>query len=371
MLILMLLSHQCMFSPTTSNVPELSLLLAGITSGSGTYSKFLFLDTQNDSRVRSLQIDRSTGALTQISSIPTTSGGIGMAIHPTVPAIYVTRGGSPGGVDAFSFDANTGALTFLVSRQMAGGDNFSHRVMVSPSGDGVFTNHVQSVTEFYRSPLDSGGFPAAGVRLAPVLGNNSQFAVFHPDGSFIYAGRDPGSGGGIQKYSVTAGTGAMTDLGNTLFNGTDTITSANFPFGGSPLVAATSTGDVLTMSKDGAGNLSIIQRTATGGPFAIGVVSANESYFYVVTTASTLQTYSLTSGGAMTLIDQTSPMLGGAISFSMCRDMSGRFLFVNEFTGPNSETHVFRTDGDGRPRFAGSYLMGDQIRACVASTDQP
>ncbi|MBL8019555.1 MAG: hypothetical protein JNM27_07835 [Leptospirales bacterium] len=218
---------------------------------------------------------------------------------------------------------------------------------------------------------DSVGFPAAGVKLAPVLGNNSQFAAFHPDGSFIYAGRDPASGGGIQKYSVTAGTGAMADLGNTLINGTDTVTSASFPFGGSPLVATTSTGDVLTMSKDGAGNLSNIQRTATGGPFAIGVVSANENYFYVVTTAPMLQTYSLTSGGVMTLIDQTSPMLGGAISFSMCRDMSGRFLFVNEFTGPNSETHVFRTDGDGLPRFAGSYLMGDQIRACVASTDQP
>ncbi|MBL8022117.1 MAG: hypothetical protein JNM27_20750 [Leptospirales bacterium] len=349
-----------LFNPVTNDNPELSLLLANLSSQTIAPSKYLFVVSSGDSTARSYRISSEDGSLTLASSQATATPPLRTTAHPTLPVFYTTLNAVPGGVDAFPFDANTGVLSARVTQRTPGGENFSHIVMAHPNGNILLYSIVQSVTRFYRSNLTDGS-PGAPVVTSTAIVANSQQGALTPNGNFLYSAA---AGGGLQRFSV-ASDGTMVDLGNTSISGASISGRIQISPGSDFLFTTSSSNEVASFRIDSAGNLtpvSLFSAGVTNLPHT--ALNRDGTRFYVLSFGATIQTYSIATDGTLALMDQQGAPANTGI---MCMDRSGRFLFVGQSAGAGDQMYNYRLEPNGIPTLKGSIVVGNTSRHCIAS----
>ncbi|MCE9598764.1 MAG: hypothetical protein K8S54_12420 [Spirochaetia bacterium] len=356
------LSANCsLFNPVTNNYPELALLLAGSATSAASPSRFLFTVSAGDNMARTLRINEESGTLSLISSQPLAAAGLRTHVHPSLPVFYSTLNATPGGIDAFAFDSETGILQPAVTQRTSGGEDFSHAISAHPNGTMVLFSIVQPITQFYRSNLTS-GLPSAPALVSPALNANSQLAGLTPNGDFLYVSR---ATGGLERYSVAAD-GTMIQLGNTTISGATISGRISFSSDSKFLYTTSSANDVASFSIDGSGNLTPVSLFAAGVTnLSNAFVNPGGTRFYVLSYGNAIQTYSIASNGALTLLNQQS--VASSTDF-LCLDRSGRFLFIGQAAGAGDQIYSYNINSDGVPVLTGSLGTGNLLRSCAASS---
>lgn len=335
-------------------------MLLALSGSSITPSKYLFTVSTGDTSGRTFRINEDDGSLSLISTQATATSGLRATAHPTLSVFYVPLNAVPGGIDAFAFDPATGVLSPRVTQRTPGGENFSHIAMVHPGGNFILYSIVQSVTRFYKSDLSS-GLPGAPVVVSTATTANSQLAGLLPNGNYLYLGR---ASGGLERFSVAAD-GTMVDLSNTIISGAAIAGRITFSPNSDFLFTVSSANQVASFSVDGSGNLNAVSLFPAGvTSLSNALVNPLGNRFYVLANGTAIQTYTVASNGALTLLNQQAIATG--IDF-MCMDRSGRFLYAGQAVGAGDLLYYYRIDSSGIPEPKGNIVVGNTMRSCSAS----
>ncbi|MFL9876438.1 beta-propeller fold lactonase family protein [Paraburkholderia megapolitana] len=194
---------------------------AGVTSVSVSCLSppFLYVADVSNKGVDAYAFNAATGALTLLPGSPTTAGGYpsAIALNPGRTVAYVTLS-DQATVVAYSIDGVTGALT-RVGTQTGTGDN-PLAVTVTPSGKFAYvansgSNSVSGYTVNAATgaltPMPGGAF-AAGIE--------PQSIAIDPTSRFAYVANSNYSNiaaGTISAYTIDAGTGALTAMSGSPF----------------------------------------------------------------------------------------------------------------------------------------------------------
>ena len=352
--------------------PALALLRPD-RSAAGThqfFSRFVFSVTSGDNLIRAFSLDESTGTLTQVSSLGTAPANstLAMSRHPTLPILVFPENAPADGIHSVRFDATTGALSSGTSQ--ATGNSNSHRAYVMPSGTQVLFNSVQAGnTKYYYGTIDSAGnIGAPGAPRDSSLPANCQAMSLHPTGNFFYTDGCPG--GGIQRFSID-GAGNVANLGNTVYNGANSLGRAAFDAAGRMYVNS-NTGNVVSFSVDpSTGALGVISNIATGnGGSNHLVVHTSQSRLYAIFPAQgDIQEYAIALDGTLSLVRTASVIPIGLQYERSCMDAAGRFIFVGRFNAAGTIITV-RIADDGTLSAGPSVASGNTVTECVTSHDQ-
>ena len=297
-------------------------------------SKFLYVSDFSNGEIDAFTINKSTGALTQVTGSPFSTGPApsgGMAIDPQTRFLYLTNSS---GVLGYTINASTGALTVI-------------------SG----------------SP-----FPA---------GNTPMQAIVDPTGKSLYASNNGDSMGTISAFSINSTTGVLTPI-----TGSPFATQANFPgpagfaFGAGGkflyvgMAGTANANDVVTAFAVDSTNGALTQ--IAGSPFAAGkdpgrVASdpAGKFLFSANSQDNTLSAFTIDgSTGTLTPI-AGSPFSAGGGPVSVAVDRDGRFVYVGMQPSPIAGTQglsAFSINGasGALTRLAGSPFATDQFFYSVA-----
>jgi 6-phosphogluconolactonase (cycloisomerase 2 family) len=282
-------------TPTTTPLRQST---GAISIAADSQSRFLFVaDTGSDTQsasVHVLSIDPGFGTLTEVSGSPFSSripagAGIGvgqLSIHPTGQFLYLgTRGNPNPGIEAFTVDRTTGALTSTRSFGNFGTTGV-FGLLMHPSGKFVYAGDgnghilgfgVDSSTGALN-PLPGSPFLVAGTMYDMAL---------DPSGKFLFAGVNLATEqGGFEIWSVDDTTGALQEISAAPVSSTD-------PGGG-----------LLLMDP--------------GGKFLYAVPATTEIRAYAINSA----TGQLTPGPVSTAIVSFTIFVSAAI------DLQGKFIFM-------------------------------------------
>jgi 6-phosphogluconolactonase (cycloisomerase 2 family) len=245
------------------------------------------------------------GTLTAVKGSPFTLQGVRSyqsTIDPSGKFLYAAGfGGSSGAIAAYSIDSN-GALTivpgspFLASTGVQG----AFSVTIDPTSSDLFTLDISNSRILAYNIGSNGALtPVAGSPFAtPFVGS----VALDPTGQFLYVGSNKDQNNAVSVYSNTAGT----------------LT----PISGSPFPLPVPSANIWSVTLDPTGRFAYVQ-----------------DYY-----GSALFTYSIGSGGGLTLVTSNAIQASSFISMPLLPP----FVFVqneNEFT-PNTTT-VLSTDSNG------------------------
>ena len=303
------------FKLGTDGAPALLASQVGPNDSGGlvadTSSKFLYVSDFSNGEIDAFTIGKSTGALTQVTGSPFSTGpapGAGIAIDPQTRFLYLTNSS---GVLGYTINSSTGALT----------------------------------------PIAGSPFPA---------GNTPIQAIVDPTGKFLYASNNGDSMGTISAYSIDSTTGALTPIAGSPF-----ATQANFPgpsgfaFGGG--------GKFLYVGMAGTANANnvvsgfAVDSTTgaltqiTGSPFAAGkdpghIASDPKGKFLFTANSqdNTVSAFTIdATSGALTPISG-SPFAAGGGAVSVAVDRDGTFVYLGMQPSPIAGTQglsAFSIDG--------------------------
>jgi len=329
--------HISSFRLGTDGAPTPLAIQAGPNDSTGLVAdssgKFLYVSDFSSGEIDAFTISKSTGALTQVSGSPFSSGpasSAGIAIDPQTRFLYQPNSN---GVLGYGIDSSTGALSAIAG-----------------------------------SPFPAGNIPIQ--------------AIVHPSGKFLYASNNGDSMGTISAYSIDS-TGALTPIAGSPF-----ATQANFP--GPAGFAFGSGGKFLYVGMAGTANANnvvsgfAVDSTTgaltqlTGSPFAAGkdpghIASDPKGKFLFTANSqdNTVSAFTIdgTSGTLTSIAGSPFPAGGGPVSLIV--DPSGSFVYVGMQSSPIAGTQglsVFRIDGASGTltALAGSPFATDQFFFGVA-----
>jgi len=300
------------------------LYAAGITSTGG--------------RILAFSIDRNSGALTPIGSVPGPSDPL-----PTVGLAAVNNqflfasDRSQSQLDGFSIDQTTGALTTIVGSPFSTGTLGFPSSLASPPGSNfLYASDIGSVEAF---TVSSAGVPSAISGSPFPLG--SGLLATAPSGGFLYAA-DPR--GRVAAFTIGS-TGALTQVPGSPFTipgQTDSLPTGIVDNGSYVDTTLPLTNQIAAFSiVSGTGALIPVP----GSPFAAGnsptsIVIAN-GFLYALN-ADSISGYSVNSNsGAIT------PLSGSPfaiVGLSMATDSLGQYMYVADGIGIQAFT-IDSTDG--------------------------
>ena len=265
---------------------------------------FLYISTTGGGTILAYRIGVN-GTLTAVPGSPFTLQGVRSyesTIDPSGKFLYAAGfGGSSGAIAAYSIGSN-GALTIVPGSpfQASTGVQGAFSVTIDPTSSDLFTLDISN-SRILAYNIGSNG------ALTPVSGSPfaSPYAgsmALDPTGQFLYVGSNKDQNNAVSVYSNTAGT----------------LT----PISGSPFPLPVPSANISSVTLDPTGRFAYVQ-----------------DYY-----GSTLFTYSIGSGGGLTLVTSNPIQASSFISMPLLPP----FVFVqneNEYT-PNTTT-VFSTDSNG------------------------
>jgi 6-phosphogluconolactonase (cycloisomerase 2 family) len=217
-------------TPTTTPLRQST---GPISIAADSQSKFLFVaDTGSDTQSASihvLSIYQGFGALTEVSGSPFSTGitpaaGIGvgqLAIHPAGQFLYLgTRGNPNPGIEAFTVNRTTGALTSTGSFGNFGTTGV-FGLRVHPSGKFVYAGDANGHILGFAVDSTTGALTPLSGSPFPVAGSIYDMGL-HPSGKFLFAGVNLATGqGGFEIWSVDSTTGALQEISAAPVSSTD------------------------------------------------------------------------------------------------------------------------------------------------------
>ena len=166
-------------------------------------------------------IDQTTGALTQISGSPVTTGQNGFSITVEPLGRFLFEANQNGTVLAFQIDPTTGALTPGIGSPFAAGigpfsvaadptGQFVYVVNAGTGEPGTATVSAYRITPFPLAPNDL--TPVSGSPFA--AGSHADFVTVDPTGRFVYVANR--ADGNVGVYSI-ASNGSLTPIAGSPF----------------------------------------------------------------------------------------------------------------------------------------------------------
>ena len=245
------------------------------------------------------------GTLTAVKGSPFTLQGVSSrysTIDPSGKFLYAAGfGGSSGAVAAYRIDSN-GALTIVPGSpfQASTGVQGLYSVTIDPTSSDLFTLDISNSRIFAYNIGSNGALtPVSG---SPFATPSAGPVALDPTGQFLYVGNASGNNNEVSVYSNSAG--ALT------------------PISGSPFPLPVPSDEIWSVTLDPTGRFAYVQ-----------------DYY-----DSTLFTYSIGSGGGLTLVTSSAIQASSFISMPLLPP----FVFVqneNEYT--NITTSAFTTDSNG------------------------
>lgn len=165
--------------------------------------------------VSAYTINSTTGALTLVGTVPTTSHSPrSVTVDPTVKFVYVADGSN---VAAYSINTTSGALTLVDTAGVPDG-YYSISVSVDPTGGFVYVPYTDNVAA-YSINATTGALTLSDTLPCPVASSN---AAVDPTSKFFYVstGGISGVNSPVFTYTIDASTGELTQIGQAAMVGT-------------------------------------------------------------------------------------------------------------------------------------------------------
>ena len=329
--------HILSFKLGTDGVPTPLANQAGPNDSTGivadSSSKFLYISDFSNGEIDGFTINKSTGALAQVTGSPFSTGPApvaGIAIDPQTRFLYVLNSS---GALGYTINSATGALTIIAG--------------------------------------------------SPFPGSSAIQAIVDPSGKFLYASNNGDANGTISGYSIDSTSGALTAIVGSPF-----VTQANFP--GPSGLAFGAGGKFLYVGMAGSANANnVISGFAVdsttgaltqiaGSPFTagkdpghIGSDPTGKFLFSANSQDNSVSAFTIdaTSGALTPISGSPFPAGGGPVSLAV--DTAGAFVYVGMQPSPIAGTQGlsgFSINGTSGTlsRLAGTPIATDQFFYGVA-----
>jgi 6-phosphogluconolactonase (cycloisomerase 2 family) len=244
----------------------------GIVANSS--SKFLYVSDFGNGEIDAFTINKSTGALTQVTGSPFSTGPApsgGMAVDPQTRFLYLTNSS---GVLGYTINSSTGALTAISGSPFPAG-NTPIQVIIDPTGKFLYaSNNGDSIGTISAYSIDSNTGVLTAVAGSPFV-TQANFPgpagfAFGGGGKFLYVGMagTANANNVITGFAVDSTTGALTQIASSPFvAGKDPGHIASDPAGKFLFSANSQDNTVSAFTIDGSsGALTPI----VGSPFSAG-----------------------------------------------------------------------------------------------------
>ena len=353
-------AQNCMVTNGTAQGTVGAAIVTGISVVCASVGRYLYTANLGDYSISGYSIDASTGALTAIPGSPY-AGALKasyVAAEPSGKFLYAldNEGGSLGitapGIDVYSIDANTGALTVVTGSPFPT-DAGALSMTILASGRFAYTANVNSMSVSAYS-LDAVTGAVAPVTGSPFASGSFPFMVATDTaGKFAYAAND----GGVWAYAIDANSGALTAVaGSPFMAGSGSRAISVVPGGGFAYVANNVSNDVSAFAiASGSGALAPI----AGSPYAAGLsptgtaTDPSGTFLYVANSngggvpgASNVSGYRIAAGtGALTAVPG-SPFATDFLPVAIAIDRSGKFLYVANGDPPANNISAFAIDAN-------------------------
>jgi 6-phosphogluconolactonase (cycloisomerase 2 family) len=214
------------------------------------------------SGIQTYSINATTGALSPIGNENTNGASMGMMIDPSGHFLYsvdssypVTASGTAtpsgaGHVFAYSINTLTGALTFISSYTVS---NNPYMLTIDPTGRFLYVPNSLGCYCIYSFSINSTTGALTQTGTVP-SGTFTQYAIVDPTGKYLYASNN---GGSITEFTINQTTGLLTQFG--------TITETNGVF---PMVFD-HTGKFLYVGNDSNKNINSYSFDSNTGALAL------------------------------------------------------------------------------------------------------
>jgi 6-phosphogluconolactonase (cycloisomerase 2 family) len=332
--------------------------------------RFAYVANLGDHSISAYSIDYATGALQALPGSPY-SGALKasfVAVEPRSQFLYALDNGNGSlgiaatGIDAYSIDATTGALTVVAGSPFPT-DAGAFSLAIYPTSRLAYTANINSMSvSAYALDYVSGAVaPVAG---SPFAGGSSPMSItIDSTGKFAYTANNAGD---ASAYAIDAGTGALTVVAGSPFKaGSGPFSISVDPRGnlGYQLnnvsrkfayVANNASNDISAFTFDpNTGALTALP----GSPYAAGLnptgsaIDPSGTFLYVananggvVPGANNVSGYVIDANtGALTPIPG-SPFATSTLSTAVAIDPSGKFLYVTNGDPPANNISAFAID---------------------------
>jgi 6-phosphogluconolactonase len=305
--------------------------------------EFLYA-TSLSGQILVFSIDRNSGALTTIGSVPGPTLSLGIT---TVSNQFLYASDTHNAqLDGFSINQTTGALTALAGSPFSTGTLSVPGALASPPGDLASSPGSGLLYAADAGTIDAFTISASGTPTAlsgsPYVPEAGFSLVVDPSGRFLYASDDDPPGG---IFAFTTGsTGALSAVPGSPFaipgqTVVDSLPVGIVDTGTYVYVALSLTNQIAGFSIASAnGTLTGALTPVPGSPFSAGtnpttlVLAGN--FLYAINSAGgtgTISGYSINSNsGTLTPLSGSPFAING---FSMATDSSGQYLYVAEPAG--------------------------------------
>lgn len=283
----------------------------------------VYVANAGSSSITPYSIDYTAANLTALTNAtvngPAATVPYGMSVHPN-GFLYVADGNASGSVGMFSRDAASGLLTGLSPNDFIAAGNYMWYSALSNDGNYLYASHFNGFGDagndsvyIYNVNTSTG---ALSLSTTVASQNQPWYVAVHPSGSYLYVS-NYGSAS-ISMYAINSATGALTGIGG------GSVGAGTNPIGlavGSSLafVANNGAGTVFSYTIDSStGALTFASSVNVGTPNPYGLaLNSSGTCLYVAqtdesagTSTDRISIYSVSSGGAMTLVDSLSAGTG-------------------------------------------------------------
>jgi len=303
--------------------------------------------------------DPNAGVLTQLSGSPISAGSAveSLAIHPSGKYLYAANSGS-NNISLYTI-SNTGALTEVTPRQVAG----TSPTLLAMDAAGSFL-YVANSGSFDISVFS---IDASSGALTPVLQTSGATALIGlsalnmavaPSGNTLYV-TGQGLLGYIEEFPITSGVLGEPVAGSPFTTGKNPYGLVIDPAGAFLYTANTGDNTISEFAINADGSLTQLSGSPFGqtytSPTAL-LIDNSAKYLYVANQGSAnLGAYSLGSDGGLTLLSN-SPFGTATQPTVVATDSSGKFLFVGNQSSPVVQSFTLDT-GSGTLTSVASYSL--------------
>jgi hypothetical protein len=325
-----------------------------------------FLYAASDGQILAFGIDRDSGALTAIGSVPGPSMSLGLtAVNSQF--LYASDP-SNAQLDGFSINQSTGALAALAESPFSTGALSLPVGLASPANSNLlYAADVASVDAFTVSAT---GIPTA-LSTSPFPSGTNLFLTTDPLGEFLYTSIDEPPGG-IFAFAIGS-TGALTAVPDSPFTIPGQTVLNSRPFGivdtGSYVYTALSeTNQIAAFSiTSGTGALTPVP----GSPFSTGATPTMLVFaggFLYALNDGGISGYNVNSSTGVLTELSNSPfsIIGG----SMATDFFGQYLYVSGLTGIQAFS-INSTSGILTPVASSPFTAGAATAMTVVQIPPP
>ena len=323
-------------TPIICNAPSSNSNTATCTCGSGTDAcapthgpEFLYATaiTSTGGQILAFSVDRNSGALTSIGSVPGPSNPF-----PTVGLAAVNNqflfasDRSQSQLDGYSIDQTTGALSAIAGSPFSTGTlSFPGALVSPPFSNFLYASDIAMIDAF---DVSSAGAPSA-ISGSPFPSGSGLFLATGPTGGFVYA-PDADPPGGVRAFAIGS-SGALTEVPGSPFTipgQPDSVPTGiaddngSFVYTTLPLTNQIAAFSIVS----GTGALTPVP----GSPFAAGngptsvIVTAN-GFLYALNTGS-ISGYSINSDSGVLTPLSGSPFATAGLSIAT--NFLGQYLYV-------------------------------------------